>query len=100
MRFAYLGSGSKGNAALIEAGTTTLMLDCGFSVASTEPRLARRDKTPADIDALVVTHEHADHIGGVARFARRHRVPVWMTPGKGAWSRGNVKVIPAGSCYS
>jgi phosphoribosyl 1,2-cyclic phosphodiesterase len=92
VRFAYLGSGSKGNAALIEAGSTTLMLDCGFSVTSVESRLARRDRSPADVDGLVVTHEHADHIGGVARFARRHRVPVWMTPG--TWAVARDRDIP------
>ena len=81
MRFAYLGSGSKGNSALIESDGTCVMVDCGFSVAETESRLARLGRTAADIDALLVTHEHADHIGGVARIARKHGIPVWMTAG-------------------
>jgi len=81
LRFAYLGSGSKGNAALVEAGATCVMVDCGFSVAEAERRLARLQRAPGDLGAILVTHEHGDHISGVARFARRHEIPVWMTPG-------------------
>jgi phosphoribosyl 1,2-cyclic phosphodiesterase len=91
VRFAYLGSGSRGNAALIQAGRTLLLLDCGFSVAETERRLARLGVAPADLAAIVVTHEHADHLGGVARLARRHRLPVWMTHGTyAAWAERDV----------
>jgi phosphoribosyl 1,2-cyclic phosphodiesterase len=81
LRFGYLGSGSRGNAAVIQSGTTTVMLDCGFSAAEAGRRLARLGLDGSDVTALVVTHEHGDHISGVARFARRHGVPVWMTPG-------------------
>ncbi len=87
MRFAYLGSGSRGNSALIEAGETCLMLDCGFSVRETERRLQRLGRSPGDIDAMLVTHEHSDHIKGVAAFARRYAIEVWMTPGTYAGSR-------------
>lgn len=88
MRFAFLGSGSRGNATLVEADGTCVMIDCGFTVRETEARLARLGKTPADLDAIIVTHEHSDHIGGVAPFARRHRVPVWMTVGTRVNSAG------------
>ncbi len=81
LRFASLGSGSRGNATLVESGGTCVMVDCGFSCAETTRRLARLGKTPGDIDAILVTHEHSDHIGGVAGFARRHKTPVWMTAG-------------------
>lgn len=81
IRFSYLGSGSKGNSALVCSGDTCVMVDCGFSVTAAETRLARLGYTASAIDALLVTHEHSDHIGGVARMARRHRIPVWMTPG-------------------
>jgi phosphoribosyl 1,2-cyclic phosphodiesterase len=81
LRFASLGSGSRGNATLVEAGGTCVMVDCGFSVSETRRRLARLGKNPEDIAALLVTHEHSDHIGGVAAFARRFGVPVWMTAG-------------------
>jgi phosphoribosyl 1,2-cyclic phosphodiesterase len=81
MRFASLGSGSRGNGTLVECKNTCVMIDCGFSVRETVMRLARLGKSPADLSAVIVTHEHSDHIGGVARFARRHHVPVWMTMG-------------------
>jgi phosphoribosyl 1,2-cyclic phosphodiesterase len=81
VRFASLGSGSQGNALLVEAGSTRIMLDCGFSVAETTRRLGRLGLRPENLTAIVVTHEHDDHIGGVARFARKHRITTWMTPG-------------------
>jgi phosphoribosyl 1,2-cyclic phosphodiesterase len=81
MRFASLGSGSEGNALLVEVGSTRLLLDCGFGLAEATRRLARLRVTPQDLSAIVVTHEHQDHIGGVARFARKHKLPVWLTTG-------------------
>ena len=81
MRFASLGSGSQGNSLVVEAGRTRLLLDCGFGLAAAVSRLGRLGLVPEDLSAIVVTHEHDDHIGGVARLARRHRIPVWLTPG-------------------
>lgn len=81
MRFASLGSGSRGNALVVEAGQTRLMLDCGFAVRETVARLSRLELLPADLAAIVVTHEHSDHIGGVAAFARKFNLPVWLTHG-------------------
>ncbi|HTH45046.1 MAG TPA: MBL fold metallo-hydrolase [Oxalicibacterium sp.] len=85
MKFASLGSGSEGNALLISgcsgSTATTLMLDCGFAVRETERRLARLGLLPGDLAGIIVTHEHHDHIGGVFKFARRHRLPVWLTHG-------------------
>lgn len=81
MRFASLGSGSEGNGLVVHAGGTHLLLDCGFGLADAARRLARLDLTPEDIDAIVVTHEHDDHVGGVPRFARKHDIPVYLTHG-------------------
>ncbi|MEX0961200.1 MAG: MBL fold metallo-hydrolase [Burkholderiales bacterium] len=81
LRFASLGSGSQGNALLVEAGRTRILLDCGFGLAETRARLGRIGLSCEQIDGIVVTHEHQDHIGGVARIAKRFNVPVWITPG-------------------
>jgi phosphoribosyl 1,2-cyclic phosphodiesterase len=81
LRFASLGSGSRGNAFLVVFGSTLLMIDCGLSRKTVEDRLRAVDREPRDVSALLVTHEHADHAQGVAMFARRYNTPVWMTPG-------------------
>ncbi|MBT3197422.1 MAG: MBL fold metallo-hydrolase, partial [Gammaproteobacteria bacterium] len=69
MRFASIGSGSKGNGTLVECGRTTLLVDCGFSLRQTELRLGRLGRRIEDIDAILVTHEHSDHLSGVRRLA-------------------------------
>ncbi len=76
-----LGSGSEGNGLVVTQNQTTILLDCGFSVQETVQRLARLAIAPQQITAIVVTHEHSDHIGGVARFARKFGVPVFITHG-------------------
>ncbi len=81
MRFASLGSGSQGNALVVEAGSTRLMLDGGMPVRETERRLARLGLAPGDLAGIAVTHEHSDHIDGVFPFARRHGLKVWLTWG-------------------
>lgn len=81
IRFASLGSGSAGNALLVESGATCLMLDCGFGLRETAARMLRLGKQPADLAGIVVTHEHGDHVGGVFRLARKHGLPIWMTYG-------------------
>ncbi len=81
MRFACLGSGSRGNATLVEEGGTRVLIDCGFSLRETTRRLARLDLTPDDLTAVLVTHEHSDHVNGVARLAMRHGLPVYATAG-------------------
>lgn len=81
MRFASLGSGSKGNALVVEAGCTRILVDCGFGPRNLAMRLARLGLEPADLDAILVTHEHSDHMGGVAPCARRYDIEVFMTHG-------------------
>ena len=81
MRFASLGSGSRGNATLVEAGSTRLLVDCGFSARETERRLNQLDVAASSLDAILITHEHGDHIRGVGAMARRYCLPVWMTGG-------------------
>lgn len=87
LRFASLGSGSQGNATLVAAADTLLMIDCGFPRREVEARLARLDINPADIDAILVTHEHGDHAGGVAVLSRSYDIPVVLTHGTAATGR-------------
>ena len=81
MRFSSIGSGSEGNGLVVEAGSTRVMIDCGFGVRDTAARLARIGIAPESLTAIVVTHEHADHVGGVPAFAARYGIPVWLTFG-------------------
>jgi phosphoribosyl 1,2-cyclic phosphodiesterase len=98
MRFASLGSGSKGNATLVEAGNTRVLIDCGFSCLETEKRLARLALHPGELTAILVTHEHSDHISGVARVSRRYGIPVWMTAGTEAAHKGGR--LAAWHCFN
>ena len=81
MRFASLGSGSEGNALVVQMDQTCVLMDCGFSLSETELRLERLGLTPRELSGIVVTHEHGDHIAGVARLARKYSIPVWLTHG-------------------
>jgi phosphoribosyl 1,2-cyclic phosphodiesterase len=81
MRFASLGSGSQGNALLIESGNTRVLLDCGFGLSETTSRLSRLGLDASSLDAIIVTHEHGDHGGGVAKLASRFDVAVYLTRG-------------------
>ncbi len=81
MRYCSLGSGSRGNATVVEFGQTRLLIDCGFSLRMTEQRLAQAGLSARQLNAILVTHEHSDHIKGVERLARRYQIPVYMTHG-------------------
>lgn len=81
LRYTSLGSGSEGNALLVETSgaqveSVRVLLDCGFGLREAVKRLALRGVEPESIDAILVTHEHADHAGGVARLARKFQIPV------------------------
>lgn len=81
MRFCSVGSGSSGNALLVQSDTTCLMIDCGFGPRELSRRLASRGLHPRDIQAILVTHEHSDHVGGVAAVSARFGIPVLASAG-------------------
>ena len=94
MRFACLGSGSRGNALIVERDRTRLMLDCGYPVRETERRLARLGIAPSDLAGILITHEHSDHIAGACKFARKHGLPLWLTHGTLKGIPGDVSGLP------
>ncbi len=94
MRFAVLGSGSQGNGTLVSSDSTYVLVDCGFSLRETERRLVRLGISPHQLSAILVTHEHADHVHGVGLLSRRYNLPVYMSRGT---QRGMRKPLePAG----
>jgi len=74
LRVVLLGSGSAGNAAAITDGSTTILVDCGFSARDVSRRLASAGIRADGVSAVFVTHEHTDHVKGVDVFARRHAI--------------------------
>jgi phosphoribosyl 1,2-cyclic phosphodiesterase len=88
MRFAVLGSGSRGNALLVECGGARLLIDAGFSCRELERRMHALGVEPATLGGVVLTHEHDDHVRGADRLARRWGLPLWATEGTLAECRG------------
>lgn len=83
LQVAVLGSGSKGNAVLVSAGPDLLLVDCGFSAREVATRMSACGYDPADLTAILLTHEHSDHIRGVDVLVRRHapQAGVYATSG-------------------
>ncbi len=80
MRFAVLGSGSRGNSVYIEAGATAILIDNGFSGKELARRLELLGRSLSQVSAICLTHEHNDHIGGVGVVSRRYRSAVYANP--------------------
>lgn len=81
MNFTVLGSGSKGNAVLVEWHDTAILIDAGFSGKQIAERMAKVGKDINSVNAIFVTHEHNDHIAGVGILARRLEIPVFANEG-------------------
>jgi phosphoribosyl 1,2-cyclic phosphodiesterase len=91
LKVQVLASGSSGNAVLVETPGTRLLVDCGLSGAEAAKRISAAGCLPEEISAILVSHEHADHIQGVGVMARRFGVPVYLTQGTLAGSNGQLK---------
>lgn len=84
LRFRSLGSGSTGNATLVESGgppRVRLLVDCGLGIRQLQARLGEAGLDTNQINAIFITHEHSDHIGCALAVSRRHSIPVWMSQG-------------------
>jgi len=88
VRFTVLASGSKGNCTVISGGGTRILVDCGLSCKELFRRMRLTGEEPETLNAIVITHEHSDHVGGVAVTARKLGIPVYFTEGTHrAWMR-------------
>ncbi len=79
IKFLSLISGSSGNASFISDGTTNILIDCGMSGSRLKSALGSIDILPEDLDAVLITHEHSDHIKGLGVIARRYNIPIYAT---------------------
>lgn len=81
VKFTILGSGSAGNCAYLETGETRILIDAGFSPRQIRTRLAAIGRTPENLSAILLTHEHSDHIAGLLGIADKFHVPVFCNRG-------------------
>lgn len=88
VRFTVLASGSKGNSTIVTGGRTRILVDAGLSCRELFKRMKQAGEEPETLDAIIVTHEHTDHVGGLAVTARKLGIPVYFTEGTHrAWMR-------------
>ena len=85
-----LASGSKGNAIYVSDGSTSILVDAGLSGVEIQRRMAAAGLDANDLNAIVVSHEHSDHIRGVGVMARRFHLPVYISEGTASASRGQL----------
>src|SRR5580658_895341 len=88
VRFTVLASGSKGNSAIVSGGRTRILVDAGLSCRELFRRMKQAGEDPAALNAIVITHEHQDHVNGLAVAARKLGIPVYFTEATHrAWMR-------------
>ncbi|RYD17751.1 MAG: MBL fold metallo-hydrolase, partial [Verrucomicrobiaceae bacterium] len=106
MRFAVLGSGSGGNAAVVECGGMRLMIDAGLSAKQLTVRLLQVGIDPRSLDGILLTHEHGDHVKGLKVFLKQNPIPVYTTPATARVVRetgiegGTWKFFEAGQAFA
>jgi len=81
LHFISLGSGSNGNATLVRVADTLLLVDAGFSAKALCDRMSSVGISAEDLTAILISHEHSDHVKGVSVLARKYQIPVWLTRG-------------------
>ena len=78
MKICSLGSGSSGNSFYIEGSGTRILVDVGFNLTEIERRLAAAEISPADLNGIIITHEHADHVCGLRLFVKKWKIPFYV----------------------
>lgn len=107
MKVSILGSGSGGNSIFVESSGVKLLVDAGFSCKKIEEKLNMIDEGLSRIDALLITHEHTDHIQGAGIISRKYDIPIYITPESysagesklGKISDKNLKIITADNFF-
>jgi phosphoribosyl 1,2-cyclic phosphodiesterase len=94
MQFTILASGSTGNATLVRTEKATLLVDAGLSARKLEGLMAERGVKPSEVDAIVITHEHSDHIKGLGPLARKYHLPIYANPKTWQAMRSMIGEIP------
>ena len=79
MKVCCLASGSKGNLTYVETDNLKILIDCGLTIKETEKRLNQIEVRPEDINLILITHEHIDHIRGLAKFLEKYHARVCVT---------------------
>jgi phosphoribosyl 1,2-cyclic phosphodiesterase len=88
MRMTVLASGSRGNATVVAAAGTAVLVDAGLSCREILRRMAAAGEDPAELKGILITHEHLDHVAGLSVLARKLKIPVFFTPATHrAWVR-------------
>ncbi len=95
MNLCVLGGGSRGNCTYIESGDTRILIDNGFSGKEITARMAVIDRHPEQLSAVIVTHEHSDHVSGVGVLSRRYNLPVYANPATHRAAAGKVGNLSA-----
>ncbi len=98
MEVLILASGSSGNATLVSSGGTTVLLDAGISTRSLSRRVAQLGRDLAEVDAILLSHEHSDHVRGLEVLLKRRQLPLWAT--SGTWSGLKVRCNGGGELES
>ncbi|TWI59638.1 MBL fold metallo-hydrolase [Halalkalibacter nanhaiisediminis] len=94
LRFSVLASGSTGNAIYVETGQKRLLIDAGLSGKKMDELFAYINRDPKELDGILVSHEHSDHIKGVGVFARKHKLPIYANEKTWAAMDGHLGTIP------
>src|ERR1700691_757694 len=100
VHFTILGSGSSGNCAYVETDSSRVLIDAGFSPRQIRQRLAAIGRTPENLSAILITHEHSDHISGLLGLADKLKIPIYCnrdTQEATAWAfkeKGNGRRDP------